>query len=592
MNRLGPWALLGALLVGHAGRAQQLGPNGVIAGRVVDSVSGQPIAGARVTLRTIGRTDVTIDSTGKPVALPGPGTTTDADGRFMFRSVWSGSHQILATVGTGFVDSSAQVDLADGQQADDVEIRMPKWGSLAGTVSDDAGDPVVGMRVDIHIKKMAAFRPMLMPRGSVKTDDRGRYYIGSLPPGEYVICACGWEPLTIDKAFLALLGPLPPTASALSRRLNASVPTFPPTFHPGATRALDSDTVVLKASDDRQGIDIIVRAVTPRRVSGQLVGITLDPTGLTMILIRESDSPDAQALSAIAPAHVTPNGGFEFVGVPPGRYSLEAFPSGKQDRWASISLMVDDEDVNGLVVPLSAGTPVTGRLEFSGGSTRPDATELMRARVSLVPAELTPRMMIATGASGSTGFSGTASADGTFRIDGVPPGRYMMTAGALGPTWQLLHSVRSGPDGAADRFVTVGPQGLTDVVVTMSDTVSAMVVGTVALAKYESPQSVRVVLFPAEPSTWSEPMRFPERFRMTSITDRTLVRTATTPAQVVTDRNTFRLLTVPPGEYFVTTVESDTYIGADQFAELSRSAIRLSLQEGQTATVELKRQGP
>ena len=485
---------------------------------------------------------------------------------------------------------TAVVELAAGQRIADVTIQVARYASIAGMVRDEFGDPVVDMRVEAYLRRTAGFKPLLLARGGAKTDDRGQYRIGNLPPGEYLICACGRETLPIDKGLLPVLGAPPPTATAVSLRLGASVPTFPPTFHPKGTRSLESTSISVGPAEDRAGIDISVRAIVPRRVSGQLVGIGLDPTGLTLLLFPDDSA--AHAITAVEPVQVTAKGGFEFVGVPPGRYWLDGYPTkGKQDRWASMAVTVGEEDVTGLIVPLSAGTPVSGQIRFSGGSERPNRTELERSIVSLVPVDLTPRTMNTAGMTGRVGFSGSPTADGTFRIDGVPPGRYMVSASRLGPDWQLVESVTSGPDGLRDRLVTVGPQGLSDVVISMTDTVSAMVLGTVVLQKYESPQSVRVLLFPAESATWSEQMRYPERFAMTSLSDRDALRPTTVPpGEFGTDRNTFRLTTVPPGEYFVTTVSLETYLGPEQLERLSRTATRLSLREGQTTSVELKHQ--
>lgn len=158
-----------------------------------------------------------------------------------------------------------------------------------------------------------------------------------------------------------------------------SIPLFAPIFHPGSTQASGAVPVMLdNANDSRIDIDITVQAVAARRVSGQVTGG--GPSGaaeLTLLLFPQNDLPEASMVSQIVPVSVSADGTFDFVGVPPGRYLLEAFPKArKQGPWASIPVTVGGRDIGGLVVPLGSGTTVTGRVEFSGAAARRAATAL------------------------------------------------------------------------------------------------------------------------------------------------------------------------------------------------------------------------
>lgn len=147
---------------------------------------------------------------------------------------------------------------------------------------------------------------------------------------------------------------------------------------------------------------------------------------------------------------------------------------------------------------------------------------------------------MSAGASGSIGHSVSVGSDGQFRLEGIPPGRYLVMAGRLGPDWQLTESLTTSAGTSPDSVVAIDETGVRGLVITMSDAVPAMVLGTVVLDRYEAPQVVSVLLFPAEPATWAEPFRSPARFAVTS----------------VSNAKTFRLMGVPPGEYFATLVAS------------------------------------
>ena len=547
----------------------------LIAGRVIDSTSGQTVPYVTVTLRNTNRIYAEITADGKATRIPDPAVITDSQGRFVFGALEAGAFALSVLTRPGTFIGGASVELTTGQQVTDVAVRASRFGSIAGTVRDEAGDPIVGMRVNVFLKKTTGFRPVLQPRTGAVADDHGTFRIGNLPPGDYVLCACSRDALAIDNALLSLLGSQPPSAPALVKRLDDSVPAFAPTFHPASTRLSDAHAVTVGSGDDRAGIDITVRAVTPRRVSGRLSGIAATGTAaFTLLLIAENDRPEAQSITAIAAINVAADGAFGFVAVPPGRYSLEVFPAqGKQDAWASLPVTVGDEDVEGLTVPLWNGATVTGRVEFSGSSPRPDASALAMGRVTLVPADLTARVLIAAGPSGSGSHSVSLDSDGHFRIEGVPPGRYVATASRLGPDWQLTESVRTSEGMSTDPVVTIGNNGLSGVVITMSDAMPAIVLGTVVLDSYEAPQLVNVLVFPAEPASWTEAFRFPGRFAVTSISN----------------ERTFRFTGVPPGDYFAMLVDAETNMGPEQFEAWSRRATRISLHAGETKTVALKR---
>ena len=81
-----------------------------------------------------------------------------------------------------------------GERLTDVTLRVWKYGVIAGTVVDEAGEPVVGIAVRALIKNVVAGRtqygnmqviPELVPAAT--TDDRGMFRLSQLVPGTYVV---------------------------------------------------------------------------------------------------------------------------------------------------------------------------------------------------------------------------------------------------------------------------------------------------------------------------------------------------------------------------------------------------------------------
>jgi hypothetical protein len=217
--------LLGALAIGvvfeHAPHAaQQSAPpraagTAVIVGRVVDADSGAPVPGAIVELnvtppRTASGGDSTItlnnvQSQGGFVTIGmGPGNATrvltGADGQFAFRDVTAGRGDFDVTA-QGYLggayhqlrpDGQGQpLDITDGQRISDVVLKMWRNGAISGRLTDEAGDPVVGARVQVmrrsSMGSAAGQWQLIVGAQGHQTDDRGMYRVAGLLPGDYLV---------------------------------------------------------------------------------------------------------------------------------------------------------------------------------------------------------------------------------------------------------------------------------------------------------------------------------------------------------------------------------------------------------------------
>lgn len=552
--------------------AQQTPPatgTGIIAGQVLDVTNGQPLPGITVSITRLGSR-----GRGGPVGPVGP-VLTDSQGRFAFSSLAAGTYSLRVSQAGYTPVRGASVTLATDERVTDVVLRAGRHGSIAGTVRDDVGDLVVGVRVRTFNRRSIVFMPVLFPRGEAVTDDRGQFRIGGLPAGDYLVCACVRDPLPIDKDLLARLASFTVPAAAVARQLNETILTFPLTFHPGGARVADALAVTVGHSENRFGIDITMLAVTPRRVSGQLTGGGPNAgSAHKLILFPEDEDASAVGISEIEPVDVTPDGRFAFAGVPPGRYLLEVFPADwSKGLWASLPIVVADQDVMDLTVPLGPGATIRGRVEFSGSAPRPDRDTIQAARVGLQAVEFTPAMLIGLSQSGSIGYPATIDRNGAFIIQGLPPGRYLVLASGFGSAWTTIESIRTNDGVSPGPLVTVDLSGTDSVVVTMSDTVLARLEGTIVLDRYELPNDTRVMMFPVDRSNWASPLAAPGRFSFTGL--------STTP--------TFRFDAVPPGDYHVVVVGQDELSTSfDRFAHWAGRATTVTLRAGETTTIALK----
>jgi uncharacterized protein (DUF2141 family) len=350
-----------ALAQDRQGTAAQPAPQtGLILGRVVDAASGRPIAGAIVSLEG-GILTAPPPSGGLPRAI------TNGNGQFVFRRLQKGTFGLTAQK-PGYVDgaygrsrpggSSAMVELADGQRTSDVVIPMWRFAALGGTVTDEAGEPLVGVEVRAFERRYIAGRRRLSAGVSQSTDDRGMYRIGGLVPGEYVVGFVSREvtmPLSAaellrhpsndpkymeisrDRMTLGLssmplgsssnvqvgdlvrqvTGPVPPQPATPT----APVYIYPTQFFPGTPTIGQAAALTLTSGQERGGIDFSLKPVKTSRVSGTAMGPDGPAAHVGLRLVPAGDDFSMEMDTSVT---MTGAGGqFTFLGVPAGEYAIK-----------------------------------------------------------------------------------------------------------------------------------------------------------------------------------------------------------------------------------------------------------------------------
>jgi uncharacterized protein (DUF2141 family) len=328
----------------------------IVSGRVVDAVTGRPVAGAVVTAAGTAAVDATA------------GILTNAGGHFVVRRLHKGSLALTATKG-GYVEgtygqrrpagSRQLIAIAEGDRLIDLEIRVWRHAVITGTVVDEAGEPVIDARVRAFQRTFVAGRRRYAAAGDAATDDRGVFRIAQLTPGDYIVAVPSTQasvPTEVMDTFFSGAGndserallsremrainaaivppgseyamragtiamPLPPGTATPTSRASGAMMVYPTTFHPAAAVAAQAAVVTLRSGDERGSIDIQLQPARTARISGTLlapdgmashVGLRLLPSG--------GDALVEEIETATAMSDAT--GGFTFLGVPPGQYVL------------------------------------------------------------------------------------------------------------------------------------------------------------------------------------------------------------------------------------------------------------------------------
>jgi len=594
-------ALLAANAATRVGWAEQSPaiPTGTafLAGQVVEAGSSRPVAGALVSL------------TG-PTGPQRP-VVADGQGRFFFANLPVGTY--LATSSALGYATPAQVlrpiSLSAAQRVTDVKLRLARVGSIAGTVRDDAGDPVVGTEVMVFRRAITGGRAQLQRVAQVRTDDRGAYRAFALRASDYLVCACARDPIPFDGVLLTTLASEPlqllgVAARALSAgadvaSLDSSLRTYAPTFYPSAISTTQAARVSVSPGADLSGIDVSVAAVRAVRVSGTVVGAPGPIDAMSIRLVPATEADD-DGLWALAPMLVQPDGRFDFAGVPPGQYVLRvtyteksggaAGPSGAAlaflgargaglgaggaavpeapPYWAAEPIAVGDEDVRGLVVALRRGPSVSGRVEFSGNAPPPTTQMLGRASVLVQALTRNPTF------SGWTP-SGRLTPDGGFTIPAVVPGRHLISTAGMPPSWSNLRSVVVAGVDMTDLPLEIAAADITGVILTFTNTPLATLSGKVTSA-VAGDEDVSVLVFPTDRRFWADPSAARRRFR----------------AVAVRLGGLFSASGLPAGDYLLAAVPDEATLewqDAGRLEALARTALGVTLADGERKTVEVRR---
>jgi len=563
--------------------------DGVIAGQVVDGVSGRPVAAAVVSISGSSLIGVSPSAQSSRIL-------TGADGRFVFRDLAAGVYSVAAAK-VNYADgepgrlrpggSAPPIVISDREKTVDVVVPMWKYGAIGGTILDEAGEPVAGVQVQA-LKRGSATRAYTVARTTF-TDDRGAYRFGNLVPGGYLVVSVP-PPVSANANIISDNGrsshgnagvlaftedrgrtPGPQIGSALLAGGRGTVTPppggsrlllYPPTFYPGSASPVQASSVTIGSGDERIGVDMSIAPVPTARVAGILLKDGVPAAMTTVRLIPEgTESIPAEVVSATSISDA--DGRFMFAGVAPGRYTLRGTSTGAVGlAWVDMPLTVAGDDTDALVVMLRPPLRITARTEFDGGT--PPAASGRAARWRQAPFVLEP---LAGGLSGFT-IAGTTD-DRGISLTGYLPGRYRVQVKDVPPGWMLKGAMLNGVDVSDTPFDFV--KDVPDLTFVFTDRIS----GVSGRVDGAGPGAAAVLLFPADARAWLDASPGSQRFR------------SARPNL----RGEFGITAVPPGDYFVAAVPDASaaeWRDADSLESLARIATRVSIAEGERRILALR----
>jgi hypothetical protein len=532
--------------------AQQSDQRGAsITGRVVND-SGQPIPNAPVYVSGLGR---------PPERRA---TNTDENGQFRVDNLPRQPYSVSAQV-RGYVRDTYESTFH--KPGDSVSLVLKKGGVITGTVTNSAGEPVIGVLVSaIPIRDLEG-RLLRSPFAGAPryTDDRGVYRLFSLPKGIYLV--------------------------ATGSRLNVFSPQAAfvediPTYYPSATRDSASE-VLVNSGAEVTGIDIRYRGEHGYTISGSITGSPAKGSwriNVDVILRRaSSDLLEAQTYSQ-------PKGNdqsFTLHGVPEGDYYLIArrrpFESDDGASSHPVSVKLKNHDATGIEISLTphgsaAGQillePATAKDNAGCDGNRPGSPPGSIAEV--IVSFRTDQKPPAYGLSESVPIA--PDDKGEFVIQGLEPGQYRVETGMLDESWYVrtitmpaITRATTTVDAGKNGFPIKAGQRAGGLTVTLAQR-AASLRGRVVPEKDGTalPERVRVHLIPAEKELADDTLRFAE-------------------APVQSD-GTFTLNNLAPGRYWILTMQASPEEASDRsprpiaWKYSSRASLR---RDGESSNITL-----
>ena len=525
-----------------------------IEGFVVRAGTNEPVARARVTVLRGTGPGGTPPPAGPPPIIPP--VTTDSQGHFVFKDLDPGSYSLTAQR-NGFARQAygerspgrpgVPLNILAGQAFKDVVFRLVPAGTVIGRVTDATGEPIAGISITIgRFTYDPTGKRSFQPVNFAPTDDRGEYRMYWITPGRYYVNA---SPAS------AFIGVRLPNSNQLIE------PGHVLTWYPGTTDDSSALPIELQPGAELRTVDFTLSQQPLFRIRGRLFDAR---TGLAPRNANLSVNPrnSAGGFGGIAPFvnYNAANGTFEIRDVPPGSYWVRAinFPNPGGGPYsgdvAQVPLEISNADVENVVLALTTGFQIRGRIELDGGSlsTLPN---IDRTRVFLTPLEPMP--------FGSP--QDPIKADGSFTIENVRPGEYRINVTI--PQNTFIQSVRLGQADVSSRLTLLGPvsESLEIVLSTKGGRIDGFIVD-----KDQKPmQGIQAVLIPDR-----------QRER------RDLYKFATS------DQNGhFTMATISPGNYKLFAwedIEPGEYNDPDFLRKYDALGTPVQISESSKSTVEIK----
>jgi hypothetical protein len=511
-----------------------------VRGRVTAAESGRPLRDARVSVSA-------------PELITPRVVATDAQGRYELKGLpagqytVTGSKETFVAIALGQTRPSGAVQLlalGENQTIENVNLSLPRGGVIAGTVYDEAGEPLIAANVSAMRVVYQRGQRRLVSVTSATTNDLGQYRLFGLSPGSFYVSAA--KRFTLPINLVADSGPV-----------------YPAALFPGTAHLSDARAVTLKPGQTVGNINISLVPVETASLSGSVEPIR---AGVVVRQLGVDVPASTTILSGLnLDTSSTPGrtGDFAISGLAAGEYEVRAsvITSGP-DAISKFAVQhvalngVSVNDVRLMMVDMPSGS---GRvvIDPAAASALPPAL----VKIGIVPADPTDTPW-------ST-ITITPAADLTFSLR-AQPGR-MLIRPVLPKGWQLRAVRQNGIDVTDEGVEFKLGEEARDIEIDLTNRPSE-ISGTARGSRGEGVTDYTAVIFSRD----HEDATASSRYFAAASSDRD---------------GRFTVSGLAPGRYYaaaVAGVDPDEAGNPDLIERLRADAVSFTLLDGGASTVDLK----
>jgi protocatechuate 3,4-dioxygenase beta subunit len=349
-----------------------------ISGRVIDAVTGQPLASAVVA----------IDSSNPSNSPNSPDSTrveaTAADGSFVFADLLPGKY-VLSARHRGYIAQTYQqhesfttaIAVGPGFESENLIFGLRPSASISGEIADESDDPIRHADVMLFHQTFVGGKRRTILIQRTATDDEGRYHFGHLIPGTYFVgvAAQPWYAQHNVRHQVkqenqgGVFGHLQP----LTEQNQILDVVYPVSFFVNASDLAGAAAITLRSGDTEiadfrmrpvPALHLLVKTSAADPGQGEQVQV-MQP------LAEDSSVPIPVGFTQVAPGLV------EVTGVPPGSIHLGVnTPHGNEWTRRSQSVQVSgDAEID--ATQNGSAVVVSGILKMEDASPLPQPTRVM-----------------------------------------------------------------------------------------------------------------------------------------------------------------------------------------------------------------------
>ena len=328
-----------------------------VSGMVVAKADGTPLKGATVQLLATANADHEI------------AVKSGADGRFLLKNIPAGDYHLTVSR-NGYSelkygqkkagDPGALFHLQSGQNMSDLLFRMGRTGVISGKVFDEDGEPMEGAMVWALRNTYRDGHRELTPVTDGLSNDLGEFRIYGLSPGRYYLRAeqPSWNRDVVgEKEFNGGAN-------------NGGETDYGQVYYPNALGPEKASSFTLKEGEEIPSVDFLMKKIIVYRIRGKVFNLASKHGTQNIQIFVLPRKEELNVRGADSNNLVKADGSFELPEIAPGEYTVSAtlFDEGKSYS-TQRDVDVVASDVDGLVLNLTTGVTVPGRINWEGKPT-------------------------------------------------------------------------------------------------------------------------------------------------------------------------------------------------------------------------------